>query len=133
VVEDDPVSQKVAVLSLRKLSCSATVVNNGLEALERFDSDPFDLILMDCRMPVMDGYETARRIRKKEGAGSRVPIFALTAHAFEEDKEKCLAAGMDHWLTKPLQRKQLVKAISSYCRSRANSVQNDSAPVDFRS
>ena len=121
VVEDDPVSQKVAALSLRKLSCQATVVGNGLEALERFDSDSFDLILMDCRMPVMDGYETARRIRDKEGAGSRVPIFALTAHAFQEDREKCLAAGMDHWLTKQLQRKQLVEAISSHCPARATS------------
>ena len=71
-----------------------------------------------CRMPLMDGYETARRIRKKEDGGSRVPIFALTAHAFQEDKEKCLAAGMDHWLTKPLQRKQLVEAMSTFCPTR---------------
>lgn len=120
VVEDDPVSQKVATLTLRKLSCEVTVVGNGLEALELFEADRYDLILMDCRMPLMDGYETARRVRKKEGEGSRVPIFALTAHAFQEDKEKCLAAGMDHWLTKPLQRKQLVEAIRTFCPAKSS-------------
>ncbi|MFA5504506.1 MAG: response regulator [Vulcanimicrobiota bacterium] len=111
VVEDDPVSQRVATLTLKRLECAVTVAADGVAALAELEGTPFDLILMDCRMPNLDGYETARRIRKKEDVGSRVPIIALTAHAFEEDREKCLAAGMDYWLTKPLRRELLAKAI----------------------
>jgi two-component system, sensor histidine kinase len=115
IVEDDPVSRKVAKMTLEKLQCKVTQAGDGLQALTRLETESFDLILMDCRMPNLDGYETARRIRQKEkDADSRVPIFALTAHAFAEDMEKCLDAGMDHWLTKPLQRKALVAALSEF-------------------
>ena len=115
IVEDDPVSLRVARLTLERLQCKVSHATDGLMALETLESEEFDLVLMDCRMPKLDGYETVRRIREKEkGADSRVPIFALTAHAFEEDMEKCLTAGMDQWLTKPLQRKALVAAISTF-------------------
>lgn len=115
LVEDDPVSQKVATLTLTRMNCQVTLAEDGLKALELLEKQSFDLIIMDCRMPNLDGYETARRIREKEkDAGSRVPIIALTAHAFEEDREKCLSAGMDYWLVKPLQRKHLVTALSNF-------------------
>jgi PAS domain S-box-containing protein len=115
VVEDDPVSQKVAELTLKRLLCDVALAEDGVVALGKLESETFDLILMDCRMPNLDGYETVRKIRMDEkNADSRVTIFALTAHAFEEDMEKCLSAGMDRWLTKPLQKRALVSAIATY-------------------
>lgn len=109
VVEDDPVSQRVALHTLKRLQCSPTVAHNGLEALEIIEKQAFDLVLMDCRMPHLDGYEASREMRKR---GISVPIVALTAHAFEEDREKCLSAGMTDWLTKPLLRKDLIAVLS---------------------
>ena len=115
IVEDDPVSQKVATLTMKRLGCQVHRANDGLQALSQMEERQFDLILMDCRMPNLNGYETARRIRLKEkGTDCHVPIFALTAHAFEEDRQKCLAAGMDRWLTKPLQRKALLAAMAEH-------------------
>ena len=109
VVEDDPVSQRVALHTLKRLKCSPSVAQNGLEALKMTETQAFDLVLMDCRMPHLDGYEASREMRKR---GISVPIVALTAHAFEEDREKCLAAGMTDWLTKPLLRKDLIAVLS---------------------
>lgn len=108
VVEDDPVSQKVSTRTLQRLDCQVSVTPDGLEALALLDRESFDLILMDCRMPRLDGYETSQAIRKR---GLTVPIVALTAHAFEEDRLRCLAAGMDEWLSKPLIRSQLVEVL----------------------
>ncbi len=105
LAEDNPVNQEVAVQMLRYLGCEVELVDNGRKALEAAAANAYDLILMDCRMPEMSGYEAARRIRYKEqtlaSAKSRIPIVALTAAAIRGDREQSLAAGMDDHLSKP--------------------------------
>jgi signal transduction histidine kinase/CheY-like chemotaxis protein len=103
VVEDNRVNQKVAVKMLENLGCSCQVADNGEEAVKLIESEAFDLVFMDCQMPVMDGYEAAQRVREGEKErGGHIPIVALTAHALQGDREKCLASGMDDYLTKPV-------------------------------
>ena len=114
VAEDNIVNQKVAINLLGKLGHSADVVVNGLEAVRALDRVAYDLILMDCQMPEMDGYEATRTIREEQRGGDRVPIIALTANAMRGDREKCLDAGMDDFLTKPIDRKLLVEALKKW-------------------
>lgn len=102
VAEDDPVNQKVAVGMLARLGYSHQLVANGREALEAAGSGDFSAILMDCQMPEMDGFEATTAIRAFEDGTGRVPIVALTANAMLGDRERCLAAGMDDYLSKPL-------------------------------
>ncbi len=106
LVEDNPINQDVASHMLENLGCRFTVVDNGSKALEKWQHEKFDLILMDCYMPVMDGYAATRAIREMEASrsGQRIPIIALTANAMAGDREKCLAAGMDDHLAKPFTR-----------------------------
>jgi CheY-like chemotaxis protein len=90
---------------LKKCGFAADVAENGVEAMQAYDNKPYDLILMDCEMPEMDGFEATREIRRKEKENNSSParIVALTAHAFDDIREQCLASGMDKFLTKPLQ------------------------------
>lgn len=114
LAEDNPTNQRVAVLFLKKLNCSVDVVANGREALEMNRRIPYDFILMDCQMPEMDGYEATARIREGEiVSGKRMPIIALTANAMQGDRERCLAAGMDDYITKPLKITDLQRVLSS--------------------
>nr|WP_314490611.1 response regulator [uncultured Pseudomonas sp.] len=106
LVEDNPVNQLVAKGMLVKLGCQVQVAANGVEALECLETQAFDLVLMDCNMPVMDGYEATRRIRQL-ACGSELPVVALTANALPEERERCRAAGMDDYLAKPFRREQL--------------------------
>jgi signal transduction histidine kinase/CheY-like chemotaxis protein len=110
LAEDNPVNQKLAVTILRKLGCVADVAASGQEVLEALERIPYRLVLMDCQMPVMDGFEATRRIRAQQDDRARVPIIALTANAMEGDRERCLEAGMDDYLSKPLKPESL-KAI----------------------
>lgn len=108
VAEDNPVNQRVIVRMLQRLGHRAVVAENGQEAVQHFESDRFDLVLMDLQMPVMDGIEATRAIRSLEkGLGHRCPVWALTANALDSDRIACLEAGMDRFLTKPIRLDKL--------------------------
>ncbi len=114
MAEDNIVNQKVALRMLTKLGYNVDVVANGLEAVTAIQNVPYDLVLMDCQMPEMDGFEATRQIRKKQGEGARIPIIALTANAMEGDKERCLASGMDDYLTKPINLVKLKETLAHW-------------------
>jgi len=119
LVEDNPVNQHVAQRVLQKLAAHVTLANNGAEALERMAETTYDAVLMDCRMPVMDGFTATRRIRDQEqagGQGRRLPIIALTANVMSEDRDSCIAAGMDAHLGKPIEPGQLIDCLSRYLK-----------------
>lgn len=133
LAEDNPVNQKLARSMLNVFGCRVTVVNDGIEVLECFKRENFDLILMDCMMPKMDGYTAAQHIRHLEAASNKppVPILALTANAMEGDREKCLAAGMSDYLSKPIFMEALRDKISQLLASRGRSapIETQAAPV----
>lgn len=111
VVEDNPVNRKVLGLQLSRLSCHVDLAADGLEALEMMENIRPQLILMDCQMPRLDGYETTRRIRKL-AYGRQVQIVALTAHAMKGERERCLEAGMNDFLPKPISLADLTRVIT---------------------
>jgi two-component system, sensor histidine kinase and response regulator len=114
LAEDNVVNQKVACRILEKLGFRVDVAADGQAALEAWQSGRYHLILMDCQMPVMDGYETTRKIRELESGGRHIPILALTAHAMKGADNECRAAGMDGYLSKPIDRDQLQTALSRW-------------------
>jgi PAS domain S-box-containing protein len=107
VVEDNAVNQLVTLGQLRRLGHECVVVARGAEAIQALQEDKFDLVLMDCQMPDMDGYEATRRIRQMRGAAASTPVIAITAHALPGEREKCLIAGMNDYLAKPVSLEQL--------------------------
>jgi two-component system, sensor histidine kinase and response regulator len=112
VAEDSPVNQKVALRLLERRGHEAVVVGNGREALEALEDGAFDLVLMDVQMPEMDGLEATRTVRaREEGRGTHIPIVAMTAGAMAEDRERCLEAGMDAFLSKPVRSEELYEVI----------------------
>jgi signal transduction histidine kinase/DNA-binding response OmpR family regulator len=115
LAEDNIVNQKLAVAMLTKMGHSVTVAKNGLEAVSKWQQDTFDLIFMDVQMPELDGLDATRRIREKERVrDERIPIIAVTAHAMSGDREHCIAAGMDDYISKPIQRSDLAQVIERY-------------------
>jgi PAS domain S-box-containing protein len=118
VAEDNPINQRVALALLTKLGQDVTMVENGEEALRALERGSFDLVLMDCHMPRMDGYEATARFRAIEPAGSHVPVIALTADNEADVRERCLAAGMDSCLSKPVRLARLQQVVSEVLVSR---------------
>ena len=114
LAEDNVVNQRLAVKVLTKRGYHVVVAENGKKAVAAFESEPFDVVLMDVQMPEMDGFEATAVIREKEKeTGGHIPIIAMTAHAMKGDRERCLNAGMDEYVSKPIRPQVLVDAIES--------------------
>ncbi len=113
LVEDNAINQQVALEQLKRLGCISESANNGYEALEYLEQHPVDVILMDCQMPEMDGYACTREIRERLLPEAQPYILAMTAHAMQGDREKCMAAGMDDYMTKPVRYEELKQRLSS--------------------
>ncbi|MEW6441331.1 MAG: response regulator [bacterium] len=130
LVEDNLVNQKVAARMLEKEGCRCDIASNGLEAVEALSRMPYDLIFMDCQMPGMDGYEATRKIREMEGAGSRrTPIIAMTACAMRGDRERCLEAGMDDYISKPVSTGVLGELLGRYLPCKGSSCAGEGPTV----
>jgi len=115
LVEDNSINQKITLLTLRPLVNNIDTAINGKEALDKFGTSTYDLILMDIQMPVMSGLMAAEKIRALESStNSHVPIIAITANAMLGDKERCLSAGMDDYISKPFQPAALIEKIRRY-------------------
>ena len=117
IAEDNPINQKLAVRLLQKQGYTSAVANNGREAVEAWARQPFDAILMDMMMPEMDGLEATMAIREREKTmGTHIPIIAITANAMVGDREKCLAAGMDEYISKPVDVAKLYEVLNRLTR-----------------
>lgn len=114
IVEDNPINQRVAVILITKLGFIADVANHGSEALDMVRDQDYSLILMDCQMPVMDGFEATKAIRALRTPVAQVPIIAVTANVMEGQRDKCLAVGMNDYLPKPINKEVLGKAVDRW-------------------
>ncbi|WP_420476312.1 response regulator [Noviherbaspirillum sp. ST9] len=130
VADDNPVNQQVAARMLEKLGCKAAVAADGMQAIEMHTWNRFDLILMDCEMPVLDGLEATQRIRAAEGTERRTPIIALTACTGQGEQERCLAAGMDDFLSKPIRPQLLGDVLARWLPRAAAVTTNDATPCE---
>ena len=111
VAEDNAVNRKVAERTLTRLGCEVVLAGNGLEALALFAEGRFDMVFMDCLMPEMDGYDATKEIRRREGAGPRTPIIAMTASVLDEERRQCEECGMDDFVPKPWRPEQLRETV----------------------
>ena len=135
LAEDNAINQKLAVVLLQKAGYSVDAVETGAQALEKVQSDQYNVVLMDVQMPEMDGFEATRHIREWERErGSHIPIIAMTAHAMQGDRERCLEAGMDDYVSKPIEPKVLFAALDRWVRSTESATTDDmEVPQDYSS
>jgi signal transduction histidine kinase/ActR/RegA family two-component response regulator len=122
VAEDSPVNRVVAVRVLERCGYRAHVVNDGQEALEALATTRYDAVLMDCQMPGLDGYEATRELRRREQGGIRTPVIAMTAHAMAGDRERCLEAGMDDYVSKPVRAQTLTETLERWITDSAGAL-----------
>ncbi|MFN3309678.1 MAG: response regulator, partial [Anaerolineales bacterium] len=133
LVEDNPINQKVAVKLLSKAGFAVDTANNGVEALEALQKGNYQMILMDVQMPEMDGFETTRRIRNTRASYKDIPIIAMTAHALKGDREKCIQAGMNDYISKPIHAEELIEVLQKWypmVASTEKGIEEESTP-DF--
>jgi CheY-like chemotaxis protein len=124
LAEDNLVNQKIAIRLLSSQGHSVTIADDGRKALAALDAESFDIVLMDVQMPVMDGFEAVAEIRKREKAtGGHVTVIAMTAHTLKGDRERCLAAGMDGYVSKPIDKRQLFEVLDSLAPQPLSSLQ----------
>ncbi len=114
LVEDNKVNQKVAIAILKKAGCEVDAADNGQDAVQQIAANTYDVVLMDCQMPVMDGFEATARIRAMQEPLRSIPIIAITAHAMKDDRQKCIDSGMDDYIPKPVNRQALIDLINKY-------------------
>jgi CheY-like chemotaxis protein len=117
---------------LKRLGCDVDVLDNGQSALDATANKDYDIVFMDCQMPVMDGYQATRELRNREGNQKHLTVIAMTAHALSGDKEKCLAAGMDDYIPKPVKQQDLINAIEKW-GNRSNGNGNGAAETEAHS
>jgi CheY-like chemotaxis protein len=129
VAEDNPVNQKIIERQLARLGYRADLVANGREVLDALRSRSYDLVLMDCQMPELDGYQAAAAIRRLSGPAARTPIIALTASALESDRDRCIRAGMDDFVSKPTDPRRLATVIEAWIRGRRPQPPTGAAPA----
>jgi two-component system sensor histidine kinase/response regulator len=114
VVEDGPVNRVVAIGVLERCGYHAHAVNDGREALDALSSRHYDAVLMDCQMPELDGYEATRELRRRENGLRHTPVIAMTAHAMSGDRERCIQAGMDDYIAKPVRAQTLTDTLARW-------------------
>ncbi len=130
IAEDNPINQKVVKSQIEHLGYDADIVSNGLEVIEALKKRRYSLILMDCQMPEMNGYETAAEIRRNEPEEKHIPIIAITANTLADEKEKCLAAGMDDYLAKPFKQEEISQTIEHWLKiSKTHQIPPDEAVI----
>jgi CheY-like chemotaxis protein/HPt (histidine-containing phosphotransfer) domain-containing protein len=131
VADDSVVNQRIAVRQLVQLGYRADTVANGREAIAALAKIPYDLVLMDCSMPELSGYETTVEIRRVQGDSKHTPIVAMTANVMEGDREKCIAAGMDDYLAKPVKAQELADVLARVLGNNSTEIESTSPPVDM--
>jgi CheY-like chemotaxis protein len=129
-VDDHPVNRLVALAQLAALGYTAEAADNGEMALAALADAPYDAVLLDCEMPELDGYETCRRLRQREAGGRRTPVIALTAHVAAGERERCLAAGMDDHLGKPVRGDELSAMLSRWLEDEAEVLEERLAALE---